>query len=114
MASLLYLSDQGHDVIIVDNLSRRAIDTELGAESLTPIVSIEERIAAWHEVSGKTIEFRNFDVAQDYDALLEFLTTERPDAVVHFAEQRAAPYSMKSSAPSATQWTTTSTPPTTC
>lgn len=93
----LYLSDQGHDVIIVDNLSRRAIDTELGAESLTPIVSIEERIAAWHEVSGKTIEFRNFDVAQDYDALLEFLTTERPDAVVHFAEQRAAPYSMKSS-----------------
>ncbi|MFS0215165.1 NAD-dependent epimerase/dehydratase family protein [Corynebacterium striatum] len=93
----LYLSDQGHDVIIVDNLSRRAIDTELGAESLTPIVSIEERIAAWHEVSGKTIKFRNFDVAQDYDALLEFLTTERPDAVVHFAEQRAAPYSMKSS-----------------
>ena len=51
----LYLSDQGHDVIIVDNLSRRAIDEELGAESLTPIASIEERLAAWTEVSGKTI-----------------------------------------------------------
>ena len=93
----LYLSDQGHEVTIVDNLSRRAIDTELGAESLTPIVSIDERLAAWNEVTGKTIGFRNIDVAQDYDALLDFLTTERPDAVVHFAEQRAAPYSMKSS-----------------
>ncbi|MHB0834409.1 MAG: NAD-dependent epimerase/dehydratase family protein [Corynebacterium aurimucosum] len=93
----LYLSDQGHDVIIVDNLSRRAIDEELGAESLTPIASIEERLAAWTEVSGKTIGFRNLDVAQDYDGLLDFLNTERPDAVVHFAEQRAAPYSMKNS-----------------
>ncbi|WP_311520243.1 NAD-dependent epimerase/dehydratase family protein [uncultured Corynebacterium sp.] len=93
----LYLSDQGHDVIIVDNLSRRAIDKELGAESLTPIASIEERLAAWTEVSGKTIGFRNLDVAQDYDGLLDFLNTERPDAVVHFAEQRAAPYSMKNS-----------------
>ena len=93
----LYLSDQGHEVIIVDNLSRRAIDEELGAESLTPIASIEERLAAWTEVSGKTIGFRNLDVAQDYDGLLEFLNTERPDAVVHFAEQRAAPYSMKNS-----------------
>lgn len=93
----LYLSDQGHDVIIVDNLSRRAIDEELGAESLTPIASIEERLAAWTEVSGKTIGFRNLDVAQEYDGLLEFLNTERPDAVVHFAEQRAAPYSMKNS-----------------
>lgn len=93
----LYLSGQGHDVIIVDNLSRRAIDEELGAESLTPITSIEERLAAWTEVSGKTIGFYNLDVAQDYDGLLEFLNTERPDAVVHFAEQRAAPYSMKNS-----------------
>ena len=81
----------------MDNLSRRAIDEELGAESLTPIASIEERLAAWTEVSGKTIGFYNLDVAQDYDGLLEFLNTERPDAVVHFAEQRAAPYSMKNS-----------------
>ncbi len=93
----LYLSDRGHDVIIVDNLSRREIDKELGAESLTPIASIEERIAAWHEVTGKTIGFNNLDVAQDYDGLLELLRTEAPDAVVHFAEQRAAPYSMKNS-----------------
>ena len=62
--SSLHLSDLGHDVTIVDNLSRRAIDEELGAQSLTPIVSIEERLEAWKEVSGKTIEFRNIDVAQ--------------------------------------------------
>ncbi|AKK10733.1 NAD-dependent epimerase/dehydratase family protein [Corynebacterium uterequi] len=93
----LYLSDQGHEVTIIDNLSRRAIDEELGAESLTPIASIDDRIAAWQEVTGKEIAYHNIDVAQDYPALLDFIATERPDAVVHFAEQRAAPYSMKNS-----------------
>lgn len=93
----LYLSEQGHEVTIIDNLSRRAIDEELGAESLTPIASIEDRLAAWKEVSGKHIGFARIDVAKEYDELLDFLRTEQPDAVVHFAEQRAAPYSMKSS-----------------
>ena len=91
----LFLSDQGHEVAIVDNLSRRAIDAELGAESLTPIASIEERLAAWKEVSGKDISFANIDIAQDYAGFVEFLRSFTPDAVVHFAEQRAAPYSMK-------------------
>ncbi|WKK61169.1 NAD-dependent epimerase/dehydratase family protein [Corynebacterium sp. P3-F1] len=91
----LHLSDIGHDVTIVDNLSRRAIDEELGAESLTPIASIDERISAWKEVSGKDIAFRNIDVAQDYEGLKDFIVAEQPDAIIHFAEQRAAPYSMK-------------------
>ena len=91
----LFLSDQGHEVAIVDNLSRRAIDAELGAESLTPIASIEERLAAWKEVSGKDISFANIDIAQDYAGFVEFFRSFAPDAVVHFAEQRAAPYSMK-------------------
>ena len=91
----LFLSDQGHEVAIVDNLSRRAIDAELGAESLTPIASIEERLAAWKEVSGKDISFANIDIAKDYAGFVEFLRSFAPDAVVHFAEQRAAPYSMK-------------------
>ena len=91
----LFLSDQGHEVAIVDNLSRRAIDAELGAESLTPIASTEERLAAWKEVSGKDISFANIDIAQDYAGFVEFLRSFAPDAVVHFAEQRAAPYSMK-------------------
>ncbi|MGF1603454.1 MAG: NAD-dependent epimerase/dehydratase family protein [Thermosynechococcaceae cyanobacterium] len=93
----LHLSNLGHDIVIVDNLSRRNIDNELEVYSLTPISPMSVRLKAWQEASGKTIAFRNFDIAQEYDQLLNLLTTERPDAVVHFAEQRAAPYSMKSS-----------------
>ena len=93
----LHLSSAGHDVHIVDNLSRRRIDAELGAGSLTPISSLDERLAAWYEVTGRSIGWTDLDVAQDYDRLLEVLVQVQPDAVVHFAEQRAAPYSMKSS-----------------
>jgi len=93
----LYLSEQGHDVIIVDNLSRRNIDNELGAQSLTPIVSPQERVKTWEAVSGRKIEFINLDVAKDYDLLVQLFKQEKPDSVIHFAEQRAAPYSMKGS-----------------
>jgi UDP-sulfoquinovose synthase len=93
----LHLSQRGHEVTIVDNLSRRNIDNELEVESLTPIRPMGERLAAWAEVSGKEIAFHRFDVAQNYHRLLTLLKELAPDAVVHFAEQRAAPYSMKSS-----------------
>ena len=94
----LHLSDQGHDVIIVDNLSRRKIDVELGVDSLTPIAPIETRLAVWKEVSGKTIGFEYLDVALEYQRFLDLLLSERPDAIVHFGEQRAAPYSMRTPA----------------
>ena len=93
----LHLSELGHSIVIVDNLSRRKIDIELQVESLTPIAPIDRRIETWKEVSGKDIKFLNFDIAQDYEILLRTIKEEKPDAVVHFAEQRAAPYSMKSS-----------------
>jgi len=92
----LHLSARGHAVEIVDNLSRRRIDGELRAGSLTPIVPLDERLAAWREVSGRAIRAHQITVGKDYDELLDLLQTFRPDAVVHFAEQRAAPYSMKS------------------
>ena len=91
------LADRGHDVLIVDNLSRRKIDIDLEVESLTPITSIGDRLRAWQEIGGKPIRFEHLDIAHQYDRLVTMLKTERPDAVVHFAEQRAAPYSMKSS-----------------
>ncbi len=91
------LSDVGHDVVIVDNLSRRKIDVDLGVESLTPIATIRDRLTAWEQVGGRPIRFEHLDIAKDYDRLLALLRQERPEAVVHFAEQRAAPYSMKSS-----------------
>ncbi len=93
----LHLSEQGHEVAIVDDLSRRKIDVELECESLTPIRPISERLRAWREVSGQAIDFYNFNVAVNYQRLVDLLEHWRPDAVVHFAEQRAAPYSMKSS-----------------
>jgi UDP-sulfoquinovose synthase len=93
----LHLSRLGHDVTIVDNLSRRKIDVELEVESLTPISTMSKRIEAWRELTGASIGFEMLDVAQDYDLLLALIKREAPDAIVHFAEQRAAPYSMKSS-----------------
>jgi UDP-sulfoquinovose synthase len=93
----LYLSDKGHDVVIVDNLSRRNIDNELEVGSLTPIAPMSVRLRAWKDVSGKELGWHRFDVAQNYERLLSLIQDYRPDAVVHFAEQRAAPYSMKSS-----------------
>ena len=93
----LHLSDLGHDVTIVDNLSRRKIDVDLEVESLTPIAPIGERIKAWKELTGNEIGFVHLDLAQEYDRLEELFRVQRPDAVVHFGEQRAAPYSMRDS-----------------
>ncbi len=93
----LHLSERGHEVAIVDNLARRNADIELEASSLTPIAPTGTRLKTWHELTGKQIAFHRLDVAQDYRELLDLLVDFEPDAVVHFAEQRAAPYSMKSS-----------------
>jgi len=93
----LHLSQKGHEVVIVDDLSRRNIDNELSTNSLTPITSIQTRLKAWNEVTGKTIKFHNLTVGSDYQELLNLFKDFQPDAIVHFAEQRAAPYSMKTS-----------------
>jgi UDP-sulfoquinovose synthase len=92
----LHLSARGHDVGVVDNLSRRRIDQELGVQSLTPILALPQRIAAWSEVSGRRIDHFDLTLGRDFEALVDLFETWAPDAVIHFAEQRAAPYSMKS------------------
>ena len=92
----LHLSKRGHDVVIVDNLSRRKIDVELEVDSLTPIRPMGERLQVWKEVSGREIQFPNFTIGEHYHRLLTLIKEYQPDAIVHFAEQRAAPYSMKS------------------
>ena len=90
----LHLSDQGHDVTIVDNLCRRRFDAEeLGQTSLTPIAAVEERIAAWKEVSGAEIGLELGDLL-DYEFLARVVQEFGPEAIVHYAEQRSAPYSM--------------------
>ena len=94
----LHLADAGHEVIVIDNLSRRAIDLELEVDSLTPIRPIGERIRVWKELTGQEIGFINLDLATEYDRFENLLHELRPEAIVHFGEQRSAPYSMRSNA----------------
>src|SRR5580700_2060176 len=92
-ATALHLSATGHSVAIVDNFARRQWDHELGAETLTPIRPLAERLRVWREVTGNAIELFVGDVT-DYDFLASTIKELEPEAVIHFAEQRAAPYSM--------------------
>jgi len=92
----LRLVAEGHEVLVIDNLVRRAIADELSAPSLTPIVPVSERIQAGNELGAGQIGFRYIDIACDYPGLSAAFAEFLPDAVVHFAEQRAAPYSMRS------------------
>ena len=92
-ATSLYLSAAGHSVSIVDSFIRRQWDHELGAQTLTPILPLNDRLRAWAQLTGRTIELFVGDVA-DYDFLLGAIKATEPEAIVHFAEQRSAPYSM--------------------
>lgn len=89
----LHFSERGHEVAIVDNCVRREWDKELGTQSLTPIATMEERLAAWKQLSGKEIKFYFGDL-QNYEFVEHVFRDFQPEAFVHFAEQRSAPYSM--------------------
>jgi UDP-sulfoquinovose synthase len=92
-ATALYLSGKGHTVAVVDSFVRRQWDFELGAQSLTPIQPLTDRLRVWQELTGKSIEMFIGDV-NDYEFLSGVIESFQPEAVVHFAEQRSAPYSM--------------------
>lgn len=89
----LYLSQKGYKVAVFDNLARRHFDLKQGFDSLIPIQTLHQRIEAWQRITGKTITAYHGDTT-DYTALSKAFQEFQPEAVVHFAEQRAAPYSM--------------------
>ncbi|MGO9086138.1 MAG: NAD-dependent epimerase/dehydratase family protein [Candidatus Sulfotelmatobacter sp.] len=89
----LYLSSRGHDIAIVDNFHRRSWDHELGAQTLTPIRPLTERLRTWQRRTGRDMESFIGNIL-DYEFLAGVLREFEPEAVVHFAEQRSAPYSM--------------------
>lgn len=89
----LYLSNKGHEILIFDNFLRRHFDLEQNFASLMPIYTLQERVSAWKELSGRQIQFFVGDTT-DYDAVAQVFREFQPEAVVHFAEQRSAPYSM--------------------
>src|SRR5580698_10691011 len=89
----LYLSQRGHEIAIADSFIRRSWDHELGAQTLTPIRPLPERLRAWHRVTGNEIESYVGDI-MDYEFVSRVVQEFEPEAVLHFAEQRSAPYSM--------------------
>ena len=92
-ATALYLSNRGYEVGILDSLVRRYWDLELGVETLTPIASIQQRLQRWHDLTGKSIELLVGDIT-NYEFLSKALHSFEPEAIVHFGEQRSAPFSM--------------------
>ncbi len=89
----LHLSQHGHDVAIADNFVRRQYDHELGVHSLVPIEPLHTRVAAWRELTGKDIAVFSGDLT-DAEFTYGMVRDFQPETIVHFAEQRAAPYSM--------------------
>ena len=89
----LHLSRHGHAVIAVDSLVRRRWDRECGTSSLVPIATMAQRVRAWRRHGGRDIEWRKVDVC-DAAAVSALIAEFRPAAIVHFAEQRSAPFSM--------------------
>ncbi|RUS95626.1 NAD-dependent dehydratase [Dulcicalothrix desertica PCC 7102] len=92
-ATALYLSNRGYEVAILDSLVRRHWDNELGVETLTPIASIQQRLQRWKDLTGKNIDLFIGDIT-NYEFLKKALHTFEPTAIVHFGEQRSAPFSM--------------------
>jgi UDP-sulfoquinovose synthase len=89
----LHLSRTGHEVGVADNFARRGYDVEMGVDSLVPIASLDRRVQRWKEVSGNAIEVFVGDLT-DHEFVTEMVQTFRPESIVHFGEQRSAPYSM--------------------
>lgn len=92
-ATALYLSRRGHSVSIVDNFVRRKWENELGFQTLTPIQPLERRVKIWKELTGFEIDCYSADIT-DYEDVAEIFRRFEPEAIVHFAEQRSAPFSM--------------------
>jgi UDP-sulfoquinovose synthase len=92
-ATALYLSNRGHDVAILDSLVRRHWDAQLQVDTLTPIAPIQQRLQRWKDLTGKVIDLFVGDIC-DYSFLINSLRKFQPDAIVHFGEQRSAPFSM--------------------
>jgi UDP-sulfoquinovose synthase len=92
-ATALHLSNKGYEVGILDSLVRRFWDAQLGADTLTPIASIQQRLQRWQDLTGKSIPLFVGDIT-DYSFLSQSMQQFQPDAIVHFGEQRSAPFSM--------------------
>lgn len=92
-ATAMYFSNRDHTVAVVDNFTRRLMHAERGTDSLTPISSLHKRVAAWQEVTGKTIEMFVGDI-KDWFFISQVIKDFKPEAIIHYGEIPSAPYSM--------------------
>ena len=90
----MYLSNKGHDVAVVDNMLKRYWEAEIGVEPLAPVRPLHVRVKRWHELTGKTINTYVGDIAENHRFVYKVLDEFRPEAIVHYAEQPSAPFSM--------------------
>ncbi len=90
----MYLSNKGHDVAVVDNMLKHYWEAEIGVEPLAQIRPLHVRVKRWKELTGKTIQTYVGDIAENHRFVYKFLDEFKPDALVHYAEQPSAPFSM--------------------
>ena len=93
--TVMDLSAKGHDVVAVDNYLRRKLFDEVGVEPLFAVPRLDERCAIWESVSGSRVPFFIGDLAE-WEFVEKIFSEFKPEAIVHYAEQPAAPYSMLS------------------
>ena len=94
-ATAMHFSAQGDNVTVVDNFAKRRWELEEGIQPLLPIATLHRRVARWKELTGRRIEMRVGDLC-NHLVVYKILEEVRPDAIVHYAEQPSAPYSMQS------------------
>jgi UDP-sulfoquinovose synthase len=90
----LHFSQLGHDVLVVDNLAKRQWEAEIDGSPLQPLPTLRHRVRRWREITGRTIELAIGDIAENHRFVYETFAAFQPEAVVHYAEQPSAPYSM--------------------
>lgn len=90
----MYFSARGHEVAVADSMIKRFWEAEIGAEPLNPVPSLYSRVNRWKQVSGRDIRLFAGDIAKNARFVYRLFEEFLPDAVIHYAEQPSAPYSM--------------------
>src|SRR5215213_3625939 len=89
-STAMYFSQRGHDVAVVDNFLRRRMHLERGTDSLTPILTLQERVKVWYALTGKSIAVHIGDL-QDWDFVERIFKDFQPETVIHYGEIPSAP-----------------------
>ena len=92
----MYLSAKGHDVSIVDNLSKRLWEAKIGVGPLFHIPTLQRRVRLWNEQAARAMTLVVGDIAHNHRFVYRVFEEFLPDAIVHYAEQPSAPFSMDS------------------